>query len=170
MSEDRAAPDILADRLKPRTWTVGELFDRVRALEAALAACRAEHTQAAALWEEAQSGLWREVDRLTAERDAARAEVERYALLASVVTSQRLAGVEVSGETAVRLLAEQERDEARAENARLRGALVRIMASAHEAALGAALRTPLAAEVFEDISQEVLAALDAAGRAPEEGG
>jgi hypothetical protein len=46
---------------------------------------------------------------------AAWAEIERLSLLASVTWSERLAGVEVPPDVAARLLAEQERDEARAE-------------------------------------------------------
>ena len=40
--------DVLNDDFASRTRTVGELFDRIRALEAALAACRTERDQAQA--------------------------------------------------------------------------------------------------------------------------
>ena len=63
---------------------------------------------------------------LVAHARALRAEVERLSLLAWVTTSQRLAGVEVPPDVAARLLAEEERDEARADNARLRAALEQI--------------------------------------------
>lgn len=88
-----------------------------------------------------------------------RAEVERLSILASVTTSEALSGVAVGPDVAARLLAEEERDEARAERERLRAALTRALNQADAYRQAYAESQPSVAECFDDIAADLEAAL-----------
>jgi hypothetical protein len=136
-----AAAEARCARLEPYEWRCLAAEQKVNDLAADLHAAERAHREAEAALAAAEEKLAfcrktcaEGMDRygntileLENKLDVAVAQIERLSVLASVTTSERLAGVEVPPDVAARLLAEEERDDLARRLCRARGVLAAVL-------------------------------------------